>query len=205
MRTTTKTVAVFQIIGVFILPILLVRLGIIPIWYRFIILGIVVAIVAAIMISERWTASDAGIRFVNASKGGIPYIFFTIVTVMGLLLYEKILSVEPARPPVGYGVAVLLSISLSTAQEFLFRSFLIPKLLFLLRSPFLVVIVDGLLFSFLHILYPDFATLFPIAFIGGLGFAAMYIAFPNLFLISASHAVLNFATALLGFFVIPSI
>lgn len=205
MRISSKVTALFQILGLFVIPVTLLASGIIPLWYRFIVLALVVATVGMIMVSERWNAQDIGFRFDTLSRDALPYAFFTLIAIVGLFLYAMMLDTEIGRPLFGYGRAAILAILLSIAQEFLFRSFLIPKLSCLFHSRFIVACSNAILFSFLHILYPDFLPLFPIAFFGGLGFAAIYMAFPNVLLISASHAVLNYATALLGFFTLPSL
>ena len=51
-----------QILGLFFVPVLLVISGIIPTWYRFIVLAIAVVTAVTIMISERWTMKEMGIR-----------------------------------------------------------------------------------------------------------------------------------------------
>ena len=63
-----------------------------------------------------------------------------------------------------------------------------------------VIILNTLLFTLIHIIYPMPEIMIPVAVISGFAFALMYRYFPNLILISLSHAVLNFVAILYGFF-----
>ena len=58
---------------------------------------------------------------------------------------------------------------------------------------------------FLHSIFPNPTIGLPIAFIGGLGFALMYMKYPSLLLIIISHSIINFFVVLYGFFVIPGV
>jgi len=55
------------------------------------------------------------------------------------------------------------------------------------------------LFALPHAMYPHPEINTPIAFVGGLWFAVLYLVYPNLLLISLSHAALNFTAVLYGF------
>jgi membrane protease YdiL (CAAX protease family) len=58
---------------------------------------------------------------------------------------------------------------------------------------------------FLHVIFPNPMIGLPIAFIGGIGFAVMYLRYPSLPLIILSHALINFFVVLYGFFVVPGV
>src|SRR3989338_1712520 len=73
MHSSSKTTAMIQILGLSIVPVLLLISGIIPTWYRFIVLAIAVVSALTIMISERWTMKEIGIRLDNLANGAIPY------------------------------------------------------------------------------------------------------------------------------------
>ena len=75
----------------------------------------------------------------------------------------------------------------------------------LCRSATAVIVWNALLFAGLHIIYPDLAISLPLIFAGGLGFASLYYVYPNLFLVSASHVVLNFFALLYCFFSFTSL
>lgn len=63
--------------------------------------------------------------------------------------------------------------------------------------------MNALLFAFLHVLYSHPLTNVPFGFLAGIGFATMYVLYPNVMLIAASHGILNFAAVLYSFFSFP--
>lgn len=70
----------------------------------------------------------------------------------------------------------------------------------ILNNITIVIIINGLLFSFLHIIFPKPQIMLPLALMAGLGFAFIYYKFQNLILISLSHGILNFFAVLYGLF-----
>ena len=80
---------------------------------------------------------------------------------------------------------------LSFLQELCFRGYLVKKLELVFDSVGLRILVNALLFAWMHVIYPDPLFSMAITFLAGLGFAAMYVAYPNMWLVAASHAVLN--------------
>ena len=75
-----------------------------------------------------------------------------------------------------------------------------PKLELLMGIGFLAIAVNAIIFALLHIIYSnDYVSLLMI-FAAGLGFAGMYLYYPNLILIALSHSVLNFIAVLFGFY-----
>jgi membrane protease YdiL (CAAX protease family) len=85
-------------------------------------------------------------------------------------------------------------------QEIAYRGFLFPKLKELTNSWLVIIFVNTILFTILHAIYPMPGLMLPVAFISGLALAVMYRFYPNLILISLSHAILNFIAVLHGFF-----
>lgn len=91
-------------------------------------------------------------------------------------------------------------IPISIAQEFLYRSFLMRELSSLHLSFFSVILVNTFLFTFLHVIYGSLSFVLPMTFVAGIGFAWMFKKYPNFYLISLSHALLNFTAVLYTFF-----
>ena len=188
-QTQIKTAT--QIGALFVLPVLLIVFGVIPVQFRFFALLAITVLVIAVIINEKWKLKDLGVRLDNIKAGVAPYLLLTVVTIAAIIVLARQLGYT-TQSIVGnihfqYGFIVL-----SFFQEFLFRSFLIPKLKLLTASPVLVIISNGLLFGFIHIIFPNPLSLFVLSSLLGAGFAAVYFYRPNLMLATIAHAFINF-------------
>lgn len=193
-----------EIIGLFVLPVLLCAYGVIPASWRFLALAAVTMIIVGIVIKERWTLVDLGIRADNLRVAFLPYTLFTVGGVVLITGLARAFGQQPLDRWWTQMHFLFAFIPLSIAQEFVFRGFLMRRLRSMFQTPSVVVGVNALLFAFLHIIYPGQEILFPLAFTGGLGFALVYYLFPNLILASFAHMTLNFFATLYSFFVFPS-
>lgn len=204
MKTGQKEIFI-QIFLIFILPIVLINLGIIPVQYRVLILVAIVTALVVLLLKEKWTWHTLGIGNKTFKKYFLPYLLFTAISVVCVSFFsEKIGQEEIARwwtyKHFMYGFFVV-----SLFQEVAYRAYLIPALAKLTSRPVIILLSNTLLFTFLHTIFPNPVFGLPLAFAGGIGFALMYMRFPNLPLIVLSHAVLNFTVVLYGFFVIPGV
>lgn len=183
--------AVVQIGVLFILPLIFFTFGSIPIEDNlFIILG--VAVVAAIItLHEKQSLNALGIRFDNIKESIAWYLMLTILTVGIIPALAALLSMNTqnilANSHFIYGFVLI-----SFLQEFLFRSFLIPKLKILLNSPVLVILINGLLFGSIHLFFSYPLLLFILSSVLGASFAFVYYYRPNLILATFSHSIINF-------------
>lgn len=187
-----------EVFLIFVLPVFLIQLKLVPTRLRFLLL--VVVLLASLVLSyfEKLSFFQLGIRSDNFNISIIPYTLLTIVGLVFIILVAKWLNFQPVlnwrkSPHFQY-----MFIILSVAQEFLYRSFLMIKLEVLINSPFLIIMLNTLLFTYLHVIYPNKITNLAISFTGGLAFATIYYFYPNLILISLSHSVLNFAVVYYG-------
>lgn len=180
-----------QILSLFVLPILLILMGVIPLKYRFFVLLLIAILVLGIIFFEKWTLKDLGIRIDNLKKSLLPYFYLTIVAVFVTVLLAKWLKTgsQPIAGNIHFQFGFII---LSFLQELLFRSFLIPKLKRLTSSSASVIISNAILFGFLHIIFPNPVTIFVISGLLGLGFAFVYYFRPNLILATISHSIINF-------------
>lgn len=199
------TTDLLQIFLFFIFPVILLYLRIVPVKYRFTVLTLVSTAVLWVVIQEQWTLESLGIRTDNLSQTVTPYIIFAILGAIVVIALAKYLHRKPLDNWWTKSHFLFLFIPISVLQEFAFRGFLMPKLAEVFTSPSLVILINSLLFSFLHIIYPNQKLLLPVAFLGGLGFAGMYYFYPNLILISLAHMVVNFVAVLYQFFTFPQI
>jgi len=194
-----------QIFLFFILPVILLYFNIVPVKYRISVLALVSVVILWIVIQEKWTLENLGIRIDNFSQTTTPYVVFTIFGVGAIIALAKYFHRKPLDNWWTKAHFLFLFIPISILQEFTFRGFLMPKLEVIFISPVLVILINSLLFSFIHIIYPNLKLLLPIAFLGGFGLAGMYYFYPNLILISLAHMALNFVAVLYQFFTFPQI
>ena len=188
-RAQIKTIA--QIVTLFIIPAILIYFQIIPIQYRFYVLSGVSLIILFIVKVERWTLKELGMRMDNFKSCILPYFILTILAVAVTFLLAQVLDKSSVNifnsTHFQYGFILV-----SFIQEFVFRSFLMPKLKILFSLPITVVISNAFLFGLIHIIYPDSLIIFILSFLLGLGFATTYYFYPNLALATIAHSIINF-------------
>lgn len=184
----------------FILPVVLIYFKIIPFKYKLYILGVVVLSSLAIVVLEKWGLEKIGLQLETTVEYAIPYFLFTLSLGIALLLISK-LQKRGVTPQWWKNSHFLYGfILVSVLQEFVFRGFLIPELQSLFSSTILVILINATLFAFMHIIYSDDTKALVMIFLGGIGFASMYVYFPSLILIAISHTILNFIAVYYGFF-----
>lgn len=165
---------------------------------------IAVFLLIAVVVREKMTLGELGINKKFLTKGFLPYLLFSIVGVLSVKIFAEELGMT------GYAnwwfnyKFLILFIPISIAQEFAYRSFLIPRLKTVFNDATTVVLVNAGLFTLLHLFYPEPAIILPLAFAGGLGFATLYYIYPNFWLTSFAHIIINFFAVSAGFFVIGS-
>ncbi len=199
-----KQIALFQIVGIFVVPILLIYFDIISKGLRIYMLVSMSVIIYLIMRKEKWTLHSIGLSTHTFKKYLIPYLVFMSIGVISIVMYADNFEMEPQNQWWTKTHFLVLFIIISALQEFAYRAFLIPKLKVLCTDRLGIVIINALLFTLLHIIFPIPQIMLPLAFIGGLAFSVMYMKYPNLVLVSIAHSVLNFVAVLHGFFVIHS-
>ncbi len=195
-----------QIFYLFIVPILLLYFNIINIEWRVPVLLLICLFIYGIIRHEKWPAKKLGLHF-PTHRFIIEYVIFTLLGIIALIIAAHFFG---KGVPTGGEAGewwenprlILLFVPVSLLQEFAFRGFLFPLLREAVKSTAFVVLINTLVFMFLHIIFPPLSIALPVAFIAGLAFALMYLKYPDLVLIGASHCLLNFVAVLFGFFVI---
>ncbi len=180
-----------QIGTLFVLPVLLILFGVIPVQYRFFVLLAITILVIAVIVIEKWSLENLGIRLDNIKKSALWYLIFTVFATVAIIVLARLLN-HNTQNIIGNIHFQYMFIVLSFLQEFLFRSFLIPKLKLLTASPTLIIITNGLLFGFIHVIFPNPLSLFIFSSLLGAGFAAVYFYRPNLILATVAHSIINF-------------
>jgi len=199
---TSKQEILLQILFVFILPVLLLQTGLIPISARIWVLVITVSLFIILLLKEKWTLDMLHIEKYNFKKFVFPYALFTIISVIVISFFSEKIGREEFAHWWLNSHFIYLFFVVSIFQEVAYRGYLIPALRKIIASPVLIIIINALIFAYMHSIFGNYQLNLLLAFVGGLGFAAMYIKYPNLLLITLSHAVLNFSVVLYGFFII---
>lgn len=197
-----KQKALWQIIAIFIIPIMLIYYDIIPKDFRVIILTVMCTVIYLFIKKEKWSIHEIGLSNHTFKKYLMPYLIFMITGVFGIVLFADKFNMDPQPEWWTKPHFLFMFIIVSVFQEFAYRAFLIPKLKIVFSDNLGIVLINALLFTLLHIIFPFPQIMLPLAFSGGLVFAVIYIKYPNLVLVSIAHSVLNFVAVLYGFFVI---
>jgi len=199
---TTAEVAASQIFLLFVLPITLLYFGVVPISMRIPVLLTVALLMYGIIKKQKWTARDLGISLKTIRPGLPLYIIWTVIGALAIVLLSRGLGMEGTDGWWKNPHFLFVFLALSFFQEFAFRGFLMPILRRVFPDTFTIILVNALLFSGMHAIYPLAAIGLPVTFVGGLLWASLYNKYPNLILVTASHAVLNFIIVWYGFFTI---
>jgi len=196
----SKVISILEIFVIFILPVLLFTFKIIPLGFEFIALIVFSVLCILVILKDKYSLKQLGFRLDNIKQGFIPYLLFTILGVIFITILALLTDRKPAENIWQYTHFKYLFIPISFLQELGYRGFLIPKLESILSNKIWVLIINVLLFTFLHIFYFNLHLIIPLTFLGGIGFAALYMKYPNLYLVSISHMILNFSAVLFDFF-----
>jgi membrane protease YdiL (CAAX protease family) len=202
---TSKKELFLQILLVFVLPIFLIKSGIIPIQMRTLALISIVFVLLLVLLKEKWTFAMLGLEKSTIKK---YILFYAIFTALGVIIISQLgekVGLEELSKWWKYKHFLYLFFIVSLFQEIAYRGYLIPALAKLTSSPLLIIVCNTLLFTLLHTIFPNLLLNLPLALIGGLGFSIMYIKYPNLPLMILSHSILNFVAVLYGFFIIPGV
>ena len=197
--TNKKEIALIQIFFIFIAPIALLSIGIIPVGYRMLALCISLLLIIGIIRYEKLSDAELGIG--KFSYGAVFwYLLFTSIGILGLWYVGRVTGLSRVEEWWRIQHLLFAFIPVSVLQEIAYRSFLFPKLRQLFSNVTLVILSNAILFGILHSMYPSPLLMVTVSTVGGVGFALLYNRYPNLWLISASHIILNFIAIYLGFF-----
>ena len=187
----------WQIILIFILPVLLIVAGVLSFEYRLVLLSIITVIVLGIALKEKISFENFGLKKIWFLKPFIIYGAFTLVVCLFITIFAYFSRQNLQLYALGSFYFLIGSVLRSVAQEIVYRGFLMYKLKQALKNrKFLIIFINALLFALIHIIYPMPFLFFISTFILGLGFAGIYYKYPNLIAISISHSIINFVGVL---------
>ncbi len=202
MNKPSKRLIILQTFLIFVLPVLLLYFNVVSKSWVFFFLCIGALSIYGIIYYEKWTHKEMGLRHDNLKKSIPIYLGFTILSIGVLFLLSWQLDLVSINARNVLFQKLLLFIPISFFQEFAFRSFLMHRLQLIFKSGFTIILVNTILFTLIHIIYPGLDIVLPITFVGGIFFASLYYKYPNLLLTTLAHSVINITAVLLGFFTI---
>lgn len=194
--------AFLEIVYLFIVPVVLIYIGVIPHSWRLLVLFSVVLLISSIIRHQHWTRLQLGLVKSFSPRAAFAWSVFTLLGAGIIVWYATTFGFSPT--PLGdwnqSWQLILFFIPISILQEVAYRAFLTERLREFSFSTRHRIVLNAALFALLHIIYPYAAITLPIAFIGGLLFAWLFERHQSLPLACISHSILNFTAVLFGLF-----
>lgn len=177
----------------FILPVLALRIKIIPWRKRHWVLSATVITALLLTATEFTSWKNLGFRTDTLLPAVLAY--GTIIA-GGFWVIQRLAK---KYTPLPQNHAFFFGIALATAQQFLFAAFLMPRALAELPDAIAVLVV-AVLFAIIHLGYGDARRVAPLTLLMGLFFLTVYAAWPNILVAIAAHSTLNIIAVRRGFF-----
>lgn len=205
MMTGRKRRAMDSVVGfvslaclLFVMPVLLILVGIIPFAYRFHTLVAMTAVVALVARRLRMSLKDLGLQAAQLAPAliwnGVLSLFFVVALVVA---YVAGAIRTPTVPEWKLFFVFYVFVS-SPCQEFLYRGFLFALMERSgLHGLVQQIVVSSLLYSFLHVFYRDWLTM-AVTLLMGIVWGSIYARYRNLYPVMGSHAVLGVISILTG-------
>ena len=187
-----------QMLVFLVLPVLSLVMGFVPLNGRVHILVLIILGIIFLIVIEKISFKELGLRVDNIKTTFIPYSILTVLGVFSLLFLMHIFNKHPLENWWTHPHLQWIFLPASILQEFGYRAFFQTKLQKAI-NPYLAIFIISVLYSFMHILWKDPLILL-ITFMAGLGWGYLWYKYPNFYLLVLSHAILNFLTVLFGFF-----
>jgi membrane protease YdiL (CAAX protease family) len=107
-----------------------------------------------------------------------------------IFLPEKLFDLPKGNPGIWVILCVLYPLFSAYGQEIIFRTFLFHRYRALFQSPTLLIIASGITFSFAHIVYFSWISMF-LTLLAGLNFAYEYSKTQSVLFTSILHGILG--------------
>ena len=194
--------AFLEIVYIFVVPVALIYIGIIPYSWRLLVLLGFSLLIMSIIRYQHWNKVQLGLSKLFRPRAIVAYGLFTFVGVLSIIYYAKRFGFDPIDITDWQKSwqLFLFFIPLSVLQEVAYRGFLAQRLREISTNIPHRLLLNALLFTLLHIIYPYAVLTLPIAFVGGFIFAWIYERYPDLILICITHSILNFTAVMFGLF-----
>ncbi len=192
-QITTSVVITF----LYILPVVLLLIKVIPFSDRFLVLAITGALIIGLALLNEISLADLGFNHQNllpAIKDILPVTIISSVLMIAFYLNHGMRIDNTGIPWYFYVFYISLS---SPLQEFLYRSYLFNRLAQIQLNQGSIIIITAILYSFAHSIYQDLPTVL-LSLIIGLYWAYHYNRFKNFYSITLSHTILGIIAILTG-------
>ncbi|MBO0763074.1 MAG: CPBP family intramembrane metalloprotease [Hyphomicrobiaceae bacterium] len=186
------------VLAAFYLPPLLIRVGLIPRTYAFVVLLVIAGAFALIALAQRMPAAELGFRWDNLKPAVAANAVLALAVGSGLLAAFWLgLIRHPHAGNWWWFVPFYVLIS-CPVQEFVCRGFLFAEMRRCgITGAGSQIAISAVSYAFLHIVFRDWlAFLAPLAI--GVGWGALYRRYPNLWGVVLSHAVLGLISLRIG-------
>ncbi len=154
--------------------------------------------VSARLFTSRWKLGDIGFQWKNTKESLLWYGLSAVLGILGLWLYSYIFHIP--KVIVDNQTLVYYSVGGSIIQELLYRGYLMRLGRQLFGEGVLNIVVNVIVFVGMHIFYPEFIQKLWILIPAGFVFTLLYKKYPNIYLISMVHILLNGVAVMLGIF-----
>jgi uncharacterized protein len=181
----------------YILPVLLIYLGLIPFSWRFSILILAAVAILAIARLYRFSPRELGITKQNFSSSLSAIALPTLASALLMVVYYMLQGTRIDNSAYTWPFYLFFVAVSSPLQEFLYRGFLFGIFSRAKLGIWLQILLSTLLYSFVHLIYQDIPTLLS-TFIFGLFWGCHYAKFRNLHSIIISHSVVGAIAILVG-------
>ena len=198
MIRNNKTSTTFLLIVLLILPLFFLYSDLPHLYLKGVLLTAIFLFIVYLAVHDKFSAKNLGLRTDNFQAATIPYFIFTLAGVNTCLILVKVLKKSPLPHWWTYSHLQWAFLPISAAQEFVYRVYFQSRLQAIIK-PVWAILIMSVLYSVLHILWKDPLMIF-LTFLGGIGWGYLWYKYPNFYLLTLSHTVLNFIFILFGFF-----
>ena len=192
--TLAETCAV--IVVIYILPVILLLLDVIPFSYKFHVLVVGAVCMGMYLCWRGFSFREIGFPTSGAGRSlrdVLPLTIVMVLLIIGFSIFGSISRIPNERWP----FFIFYIVISSPAQEFLFRASLYRIFQTVRLGEIAQTIASALLYSFIHIIYRDPWTLV-ITFCVGIVWFRLYAKSQHLLGVSLSHALLGVLTIMTG-------
>ncbi|MDB9374889.1 CPBP family intramembrane glutamic endopeptidase [Nodularia sphaerocarpa] len=181
----------------YILPVLLIYLGLVPFSWRFYILILAAVAILAIAQLYQFSPRELGITKQNFSSSLSAIALPTLASALLMLIYYMIQGARIDNSAYRWPFYIFFVAVSSPLQEFLYRGFLFGIFSRAKLAIWLQILLSTLLYSLVHLIYEDVPTLLSTLIIG-LFWGYHYAKYRNLYSIIICHSILGAIAILVG-------
>lgn len=181
----------------YILPVLLVYLGLVPFRARFYVLILAAIAILAIARLYRFSALELGFTKQNLRSSLKAIALPTLASALLMLIHYFTQAPRIDNSAYKWTFYLFFVGVSSPVQEFLYRGFLFSIFSRAKLAIWLQILLSTILYSFVHLIYRDVPTLL-FTFIFGMFWGCHYAKFRNLNSIIISHSLLGAIAILVG-------